>query len=300
LSTSEPFHLIGKEGAILRGNILYVVGRLRGPQALSGNLVTIARGQVDILDSIELGMMQLLQLGGEGAPSMGVWEFFAEHFRRRDLSAGPMDSSNRRVSFDVAVQPGWLWGARLYYELAFEDTREEVLDAVRFDADHLVGLELAAIGPGRRHGVVVEAQRTGVRSHEHSVRTTGFTNAGRVGGSPLGPDARSLFGGGRIELGWGTVLPWAEVARLSSDTYLFVVRGGISRASDGVDELRYRAGSRIRVPIGPGLRVEGEGWTEHVRRAGFEPGQERQNLGAAAQIVWQPGGALGRVPVGGE
>jgi hypothetical protein len=96
------------------------------------------------------------------------------------------------------------------------------------------------------------------------------------------------------------VLPWAEVARLSSDTYLFVVRGGISRASDGVDELRYRAGSRIRVPIGPGLRVEGEGWTEHVRRAGFEPGQERQNLGAAAQIVWQPGGALGRVPVGGE
>ena len=293
VSTSAPVDLIGPGGSVLRGNLLYAVGVLREPQAFSGNLVTIARGQLDVADRVEVGMGQLLQLGGEGAADLSVWDFVAEHVRRGDASASASDSSNRRVFFDLAVQVPALSGARFYYELVFEDLRLAFLDAARYDADHLLGAELAAIGPGRRHGLVVELVRTGVRSHEHAPRTTGFTHGGRLVGSPLGPDARSIYGGGRVELGWGTLLPWAELARLSSDTYTFVVDGGISRASRGPSELRMRGGARLRLPLDRGLRLELEALLERVERFAFEPGEDRLHGGVAAQLVWSPGGALG-------
>jgi hypothetical protein len=298
LSTAEPFDLAGPDGAVLRGNLLYVVGQLREPQTFPGNLVTVARGQLDLFDRLELGMMQLLQLGGEGAASIGLLDFVAEHVRRRDPSAGPNDSSNRRLSFDLAAQVPALLGARLYYELAFEDLREAFDDAVRYDADHLVGAELAAIGPGRRHGLVVELLRTGVRSHEHVPRTTGFTHAGRLAGSPLGPDASAVYAGGRLSLGWGTIFPWAELARLSSDTYTFVADGGIAPATRGTSELRYRGGGRVRVRLRDSLRLEVEAQVEHVERAEFEAGRRDQNFGVAAQLVWYPEAPLGPPVVG--
>jgi hypothetical protein len=288
LSTARPLDLAGVNGSALRGSLTYLLGRLRAPQTYPGNFVSITRGQLDILDSFELGMSQLLQLGGDGAPSFGVWDFVLEHLRRRDASASATDSSNRRISFDVSARIAAFAGARFYYELVFEDWRKHFADALRFDADHLAGVELAAIGPGRKHGLVIELQTTGVRSQEHTPRITGFTNAGYVVGSPLGPDATSLFAGGRIELGEVTLSPWLEIARLSSDTYTFVVDGPISLATKGVTEGRYRAATRLRVLLRPGLAVEGEALVEHVANAAFVRGATRENFGITSSLVWKP------------
>ena len=296
LSTSRPYNLLGEGGDKLRGNLLYFLGRLRAPQTYPGNLVSVGRIQLDVMNRVEVGMSQLLQLGGDGAPSIGAWDFLAEHFRRRDMSASETDSSNRRVSFDVSAMGPRLGGARFYYELVFEDWRRQFGDALRFDADHLVGVEFAALGPGRRHGLVVELHKTGVRSHEHSPRVTGMTNAGRIVGSPLGPDAQSAFGGGRIELGWATLQPWLEVARLSSDTYELVEDAGISRVGEGVNEFRYRGGGRLSLPIERGLRVEVEAAFEHVSAADFVPGARRENFGGAISLVWRPDFVIGRAP----
>ncbi len=285
--------MFGEHGDVLRGSAVYILGRLRAPQRYPGNLVSIGRVQFDVMNNVEFGMTQMLQLLGEGAPGLGFWDFIAEHIRRKDMSASDTDTSNRRVSFDVSFRVAALQGARFYYEVAFEDWRKHFGDALRYDADHLLGVELAAIGPGRRHGLVVELQKTGVRSQEHYPRTTGFTNAGRVVGSPLGPDAQSIFVGGRVELGWGTLKPWLEFARLSSDSYMFVPFGPIYRTGTGPSELRYRAGTTLRVPLRPNLRVEAEALFEHVTRFAFEPGAERENFGLTLSVVWHPGGRLG-------
>jgi len=281
LSTAEPFELTSS----LRGSVVYILGRLRDPQTFPGNLVSIGRGQLDLGDHVEVGMMQLLQLAGEGAASIGVTDFVLEHFRRRDLSASETDSSNRRVGFDVSIRSPSFGGARFYYQLMFEDWRDGFHHALRHDADHLAGVELAALGP---HALVVELLQTGVRSQEHTPRVTGFTNAGRVAGSPLGPDARSLFAGGRLALGTMTLAPWLEVARLSSDTYTFIVDGPISRATRGVAELRFRAGARLRRPLGHDLSVELDAWFEHVERFAFERGARRENVGVGVSAIWRP------------
>jgi hypothetical protein len=99
-----------------------------------------------------------------------------------------------------------------------------------------------------------------------------------------------------VELGWGTLYPWAELAWLSSDTYKLVVDGPIDRVAKGVTESRYRLGSRVRLPIAYGVSIEGSAVAERVGSFGFERGVERNNLGVVASITWQPHGALGRLP----
>lgn len=253
----------------------YVLGRLRDPQTYPGALVSIARGELD-LGTVSVGAMQLLQLDGDGAPGFSFVDFILEHFRRRDASATATDSSNRRVGADVTWQIAGFGGARLYYEIMFEDWRKHFADALRYDADHVVGFA--------NRDVLVEWQKTGVRSQEHTPRVTGFTNAGRVVGSPLGPDAQSLFAGTQR----GRVRPWAEVVRFSSDDYMFIGYGPILHETRGVAEWRFRLGAATTVPIRPGLSAEGRAWVEHVEHLGFVIGQRRENVGVIASLVWMP------------
>ena len=209
LSSARPLEIT--DG--VNGSLVYVLGRLRDPQTYPGNLVSIARGQLDLGDRVEVGAMQLLQVEGDGAPQLGFFDFIKEHFTRGNASAGPDDSSNRRVGLDVAWRIDGFDGARLYYQLMFEDWRKQFADALRYDADHVVGLEFSHL--------LIEWQKTGFRSQEHYPRVTGFTNDGRVVGSPLGPDAQALFIGARIERGVGTLYPWIELARFSSDLFTY-------------------------------------------------------------------------------
>jgi len=234
--------------------------------------VTIARGEL-VLGPVTLGGMQLLQLEGDGAPHLGPWAFIEEHVTRGDASASQTDSSNRRVGLDVDWHTSF---ARFYYELMFEDWRRQFADALRYDADHVVGME--------RDGFVVEWQKTGFRSMEHTPRVSGFTNAGRVVGSPLGPDAQALY----LALRLGRVTPWIELARLASDTYSYGFHQPIDRITEGPAELRYRAGARAATTITAHVRAELVAIFEHVEDFAFVTGARRNSLGADLTIVWHP------------
>jgi hypothetical protein len=290
VSTARPLQI----GSFTDLSGHYILGRLRAPQTYSGNLVSIVHGQIDIADRFSVGALQLLQLAGDGAPELGVIDFVLEHVRRRDASASEADSSNRRFGVDVSTRLMSLQGLRLYYAIVFEDIRRaRWIDAVRYDADHLVGGELAALGRDGRHGVAVEWHKTGMRSHEHNPRTTGFTNHNFVVGAPLGPDAQSLYAGVRLAFDSFSLYPWLEVAQLSSDTYELIPYGPINRIAAGEDETRYRVGSRARVGIRPGLWVEAQAIFEHIDDFAFEPGRERNQGSITASIVWFPRGPLG-------
>jgi hypothetical protein len=276
LSGARPLALSRR----VRINAVYVLGRLAEPQTYPDNLVSIARAQVDLWDRFELGAMQLLQLGGEGAPRIGLWDFVLEHVRRRDLTAGPSDSSNRRVGFDVAARIAGLGGARITYQLIFEDLRKEIVSAVRHDADHVLAVQT--------RWLTVEWHRTGVRAYEHTPRLTGLTSGGRIVGDPLGPDAHAVIVGGRVATRRGVVMPWIEVARFASDTYEFLDPGPVVRSGRGPAELRFRIGARARVPIGHGLELAPEAALEDVERASFVPGARHINAMFRAVLVWRP------------
>lgn len=267
----------------LHASALYAVIKPSAPQT-SDNLVSVARLQLDVLGAVELGASQILQLDVPGGPG-DVPGFVLEHVRRRDASASPTDSSNRRVSVDAAVA---VRGARIYYELAFEDLRRQMWSAIRFDADHLLGIEHAALGPGGRSGLIIELQHTGVRSHEHAIRTTGLTSEARVFGSPLGPAATSVFVGGWTRRGALRIQPWLELANLRSDTYVFPHDDGISLSQRGPSEGRARIGVELAVQLRPDLRADCELGGEWIAGRAFDPGARERAATFMTRLVFYP------------
>jgi hypothetical protein len=280
VQTRQPLALAGDR---LRGSALYAIIKPRAPQT-SDSLVSVARLQLDLLGAVELGASQILQQDVPGAPR-DLAGFVLEHVRRRDASASPSDSSNRRVSLDAAVS---IRGARIYYELAFEDLRRQLWSATRFDADHLLGIEHAALGPDGRYGLIVELQRTGMRSHEHAIRTTGLTSEGRVFGSPLGPAASSVFVGGWAHRGPLRIQPRLEVANLGSDTYVFPPGARISLSQPGPSERRARVGVALAVQLRKDLRAEGEVSGEWIEGRAFDPGAREHSAAFVTRLVYYP------------
>jgi hypothetical protein len=86
----------------------------------------------------------------------------------------------------------------------------------------------------------------------------------------------------------GVVMPWAEVVLLSSDAYTFIESGPIVRTREGTAELRFRLGTRARVPLGNGLELDPEIAVEDVERAAFVPDARRFNAVFRAMLVWRP------------
>src|SRR6185295_19357405 len=163
-------------------SLLYFIDRLRDPQRFSGTLLDCARAQLEFAERVQLGGSRMLMLGGEGAPDYGGFTgFILEHFGRTREGVGTAE--NNRLSFDLSVRLPELRGARVYYEIAFEDTRQAFWNSLHYDADHLIGLEVTEIAAGPWRRLFVELERTGWVSQEHWVWTTGMTNAGRTLGS---------------------------------------------------------------------------------------------------------------------
>jgi hypothetical protein len=285
IATNRPIEL----SRVLAGNFFYAVGRVRAPQTFPGTLVTISRVQLDIANRLELGAVQLLQLGGKGAAEFGPIDFVLEHINRRDSSGTMTDSSNRRFGGDISFDVPALLGSRFYYSLVFEDIRRKRWpDAIRYDADHLVGVDLAAIRTLLGFvGATIEYQQNGLRSQEHGLRTTGFTHGERAVGTPLGPDTMSLYLAGRVPLSLCTLMPWIEYATLSSDTYSFTIDGPIDPATQGLTERRRRLGARAVVEFDHGIDVEAVGTYEHVSNFGFEAGVTRNNVGLVLRAIWR-------------
>lgn len=273
-------------GRIFRFGVLYVIGRLRQPQLFNGTMVDILRGQLTLFENFEVAATNLLQFGGTGAVSESFGGWIADHFTRQIVGKLGADSSNRRVSFDLSYVLRPLHSARLYYEVAFEDWRKDFLDALQFDADHLGGIEVPALDRRGRYGLLVEYQHIGVRSQTHGYWTTGMTNAGFSVGTPLGPDAWSIYAALRIALPKATLTPALELVRRSSDHYHFVDYGPIYRVSSGVEETRARAFLQCQLKLLRDVRLDARAFLEEISHYDFLPAATRTGAGLDVSLVW--------------
>src|SRR5205823_3469742 len=160
-----------------------------------------------------------------------------------------------------------LAGARAYYEIAFEDTRQEFFNSLQYDADHLLGLEVRALrlGPWRR--LFIELEHTGWVSQVHNVFTAGMTNAGRPMVSTLGLDCTSLWIRSDFELGPAVISPWFEWMRFVSDVYGSDQSRGVFVISSGPIEHRQRLGADAQVEISRALWLTGGVFFERIGNA---------------------------------
>jgi hypothetical protein len=272
----------------LRVSLFYFLDRLRDPQTFRGTLLDCTRAQLDFANRVQLGGSRLLQLGGEGAPDFGgLWGFVLEHFGRTAETA-TSTAENNRLSFDLSVRFPELGGARVYYEIAFEDTRKAFLNSLQYDADHLIGVEVRALRLGGWRRLFVELQHTGWVSQEHSVFTTGMTNGGRTLGSALGPDGTSLWVRADIEIAGVLVSPWAEWLRFISDRYDSNQERGAFVTAVGPIEHRQRLGADLRVEMTRNWRLSAGLFGERVGNVDLVEGSTKFNAGLRAALTYIP------------
>src|SRR5262249_6714703 len=204
----------------------------------------------------------------------------------RTREAPGTTAENNRFSVDLSVRFPELSGARLYYEAAFEDYRRVFWNSLRYDADHLLGLELRALrlGPWRR--LFVELEHTGWVSQEHSIFTAGMTNAGRTMGSALGPDGLSLWIRGDLEFGQLQVSPWLEWLRFVSDRYDSDETHGVFVVAEGPMEHRQRLGVELQVQMAPAWWAKAAVFGERIGNTDFAVGTTTYGGGASLTLAW--------------
>lgn len=270
----------------VRVSVLWFLARLRDPQTFPGTLVDGTRLQLGFFDRLELGGTRLLQFGGEGAQDLGgFWGWVREHFHRQ----GDGTLSNNRLSLDVALRLPPAETARAYYELAFEDTRHAFDNALRWDTDHLAGLEIPHIDAGPLRRLAAEVVRTAHISQQHGTFLTGMTNGGRPLGAPFGPEVLSVWVSADLALGQARLSPWLEWLRLSANVYGPDAAGAdIIPLAAGPREVRQRAGLNAQVALAPGWRLEVRVFGERVDGAAFQDGDVRLGAGAQAALSYAP------------
>ncbi len=277
----------------IRISLLYFLDRLRDPQRFHGTLLDCTRAQLDFWNRVQLGFSRLLQIGGDGAPYYGGFTgFILEHFGRTREGVGQGTAENNRLSFDLSIRVPELRGARLYYEIAFEDYRTStptaVWNSLRYDADHLVGIELAELKLGAWRRLYIELEHTGWVSQEHSVFTTGMTNAGRTLGSALGPDGTSLWLRADFEAGRLVLSPWVEWLRFSGNQYGLDVPRGPFVTVMGPIEHRQRLGADAQVALTQSLAFSGGVFGERIGNAALVNGSTNYSGGLRASLIWTP------------
>jgi hypothetical protein len=115
-----------------------------------------------------------------------------------------------------------------------------------------------------------------------------MTNADRTLGSPLGPDAWSLYSAVRIDRNALSLTPWAELVNFSSDVYTATEEGPVVRVSRGVTEHRFRAGIDANLALVAGTRLRLRAFAERVGNSDFIGGATRTNGGFVAAFTWAP------------
>jgi capsule assembly protein Wzi len=263
-------------------SFFYFLDRLREPQRFEGTIADLARAQLDFGDRVQLGGSRMLEMGGRGAPDYGgVAGFIKEHFGR----GGSGVEENNRLSFDLSVRLPELRGARVYYEIAFEDTRKEFFfDSIQYDADHLLGVEVRDLRVGALRRVFLELEHTGWVSQEHSTFTSGMTNAGRTLGSALGPDGTSLWVKADLQVGSALVSPWAEWLRFVSDRYGTDQERGVFVTQSGELEHRQRIGADVQLPIAGIVLLTAGAFGERIGNAALVTGQTKYGGGLRAAL----------------
>ncbi|HEY2028134.1 MAG TPA: capsule assembly Wzi family protein [Myxococcales bacterium] len=263
----------------IRFSALYFIDRLRDPQRFPNALLDLLRFQLDFGDHFQFGASRSLQLGGDGAPDYGGFgDFILEHFRRLKPDAS---AENNRLSFDFTLRLNRL---RAYYEIAFEDTSMQfLLNSLKYDADHLIGFELQKVGPMDR--LYFEFEHTGYVSQEHSLFTTGMTNAGRTLGTALGPDGFSAWLRADTKVAAVRVSPWFEWLKFVSDRYKSSPVVVIQR---GPQEHRQRLGLDVALPLAQQIRLEASLFGERIANQDFINGESSLRTGVRAALILTP------------
>jgi len=201
---------------------------------------------------LELGFGIIDQMGGTGAPRLGVGERIKDLFPYVFLAISPSSdrqASNKIASVDFRYHARWSRDLTVYYELDPDDFDVRRLGSIYWqDSGHLLGAHIDRLTADGRFALDAQFQRTSLRLYEHGEFTSGVTYRNAIIGDPLGPNALAGYTtlSARLPRSWTLSLSAALEARDSS-IYTVIQSDTVTgrgwrfvKLADGVTEKRAR------------------------------------------------------------
>jgi hypothetical protein len=201
---------------------------------------------------LELGFGLIDEMGGTGAPRLGLGERIKDLFPYVFLAISPSSdrqASNKIASAGARYHASWSRDLTIYYELDPDDFDVRRLASIYWqDSGHLLGAHLDRLTADGRFALDAQFQRTSLRLYEHGQFTAGVTYRDAIIGDPLGPNALAGYTtlSARLPRSWTLSFTAALEARDSS-VYTVVQSDTVTgrgwrfvKLADGVTEKRAR------------------------------------------------------------
>ena len=141
----------------------------------------------------ELGISQLLQFGGKGAPSISLGGLLSEFAGFRSGDIFTTNFTNRETGFDLRFFLPFLRNAQTYLDVQLEDDSSNKLFMLRYLANYQAGLYLPDIGSEHRSSARFEYHRGSPYFYRHGTFSEGMTLNRRILGDELGPQAHGFY-----------------------------------------------------------------------------------------------------------
>lgn len=239
----------------------------------------------------ELGIEQILVLGGEGGPGpLTVGNVISEFFGVRPGNINEVNLSNRAIGFDGRFLLPFLRNSQLYLELHFEDSESSPAFLFTNLASYQAGLYVPRLDLAGKKGLRLEYVHGSPFTYKHGSFDTGMALNRRLWGQELGPQGDGLY------------VTWTNM--LSPDLLMSMSFHYERRDSDRLRQLqdpdntnrrlevveaspeehRIRLMAAASWSIKPWLRLEPELGYEYVENFNFVSGTSQNNIMAGFRL----------------
>ncbi len=141
----------------------------------------------------EVGLGQLVMMGGDGAPSLSFGRATSEFFGFRGNTLGAANVANRETGFDFRFYLPFLRNTQLYWDMQFEDVYQSKIFMFTELANHQAGLYIPRLNNEGTMALRLEYRHGSPYFYRHGTFTTGMALNGRLWGDELGPQADGAY-----------------------------------------------------------------------------------------------------------
>ncbi|HSA59665.1 MAG TPA: capsule assembly Wzi family protein, partial [bacterium] len=141
----------------------------------------------------EVGLSQLVMMGGDGSPSLSFGRAVSEFFGFRGNTRGVENVANRETGFDFRFYLPFLRNTQLYWELQFEDVYHDRTFMITDLANHQAGIYIPRLNNEGTMALRLEYRHGSPYFYRHGTFRTGMALNGRLWGDELGPQADGAY-----------------------------------------------------------------------------------------------------------
>jgi hypothetical protein len=295
ISNDSPFALPSVFRCLGPSKFTFILANLGSDYVLKNAYVYGLAASFKPVPLLEIGFKHQTTVGGEGSPSVSLWQMVREFFMVR-ASGWPQESMDNREGFDVRVQIPQLHRAFIYAEGVFEDFgRESFWPQFTEQMGFSSGLYFPLLTSDGANDLRFEYEHSPAAYGRHYLYTSGLTLDNRLRGSEIGPD------GTAFHVIWRHVFPSNTLLRGEAhyegrrgDTYRQTPteNGGVDRV---IRVTNHPIERRLRFTTSLDWRFDFR-WIfrpqigyERVWNFNWDSNISRNNFLGTVSLVWYPG-----------